>query len=1035
MSDTMRGFRCWSAPSVRETVYSDIGALPSSADAVFLAAHSPMTLDHLKGERQPDAGLDERQVLACLTAGIGDKARNTIIAVTGGSGAGKSHVVRWVHAQLDHADPRYQVLYVPRAVQTIRQLLHKIATGLPGGRSEEFMQQVDAAVGNTSPQQLRDRLLEEMRFTLTWELEPRPARDDETEEQAEAREERTMLLGEDDDQGKRRNGLADLLSQPLINHALLQENGRIHRFVASVYKKTSRRDADQHGFTADELPLKDSTVLKALAANQDLRERWLAVKQDPKPALALLDEALRQAVPKVLGIRNKTSGLTLDELFRSSRTLLRSQGKELVLLFEDLAQFGLIDGELYDQFATAPGPDLTPLRIVFAVTDAPYWSLPETVQTRITHRFAVKTTALADHETFVARYLNLTRVGRADVEDAWAREGSTSSEWIPNACDTRNDGNACQFKDECHSSFGAIDVPELGRVGLYPYNSIALRRSLEACGPEPTPRSIIDSCMSDTLAEADPHIKRGTYPDERVKDRFDFRVQRAKDVVLEGYAERDADRLYRMLVLWGDEEPVDATIFEAFTLDTRTHKTPIKPKPNDKRKDPAPPVEESPLPLVFQWQNGKRLPDDEADTYRNILFHLVSARLNLDEDLIHTATGEGSRILGELFSRPSFDIKGARGRGPGPNRVRFDIERTSDAVKVLAAARWFHDHGHWNPEGGRWPWPQGQRPVDLMITLECQLDAWAEHVRTIFLERVARRDLAGSALGVHAIALLATGAPSASIQHVHQVLAHRPLATPTGSDVPATPAWDAADRQARRILHSGRTAELVGSFAAARQGDTGAPELVDIAALQQGLHQALRAPGAFLRQVSDTFSEVEPTLATSAKDLLETVETAAAEQLREAAAALDVLRTGLEGQEPRTVARAAREAGTRALNSGRLFRPADGWHIFDQALNILEGLPSHVPLHSAPGQPYDPTQAQDQIAEAVMIQSWARWAVAGADALATIQRAMASTRDEAQRSSSLSSNHDQLQQDVRQKLAQARQHLEALKTMGGPTDE
>ena len=127
MPDTsMTSFRCWSAESVARTVFSDIGALASDADAVFLAAHTPVELVHAKGIEDGIDGSGESQVLTALTSRMGDLERNTLVAVTGGSGSGKSHVVRWVHSHLDKANESFHVLYVPRAVQTLRDLLRRI---------------------------------------------------------------------------------------------------------------------------------------------------------------------------------------------------------------------------------------------------------------------------------------------------------------------------------------------------------------------------------------------------------------------------------------------------------------------------------------------------------------------------------------------------------------------------------------------------------------------------------------------------------------------------------------------------------------------------------------------------------------------------------------------------------------------------------------------------------------------------------------------------------------------------------------------
>src|SRR5437763_1686474 len=112
MTSAMQKFRCWTAQSVRETVFSDIGAQPRDTDALFMAAHTPMELEHRLGGEVPGGGSGARRVLNALRSSFGDPYRNTLIAVTGSSGVGKSHVVRWVHANLRKPDPTFHVLYV-----------------------------------------------------------------------------------------------------------------------------------------------------------------------------------------------------------------------------------------------------------------------------------------------------------------------------------------------------------------------------------------------------------------------------------------------------------------------------------------------------------------------------------------------------------------------------------------------------------------------------------------------------------------------------------------------------------------------------------------------------------------------------------------------------------------------------------------------------------------------------------------------------------------------------------------------------------
>ncbi|MGH4027277.1 MAG: hypothetical protein ACRDRV_22130 [Pseudonocardiaceae bacterium] len=1022
MTSTMKGFRCWSPGDIRQTVYSDIGALPSDADAVFLGAHTPMVLSHPRGEELPGAASGEGQVLEALLAGVGDPDRNTLIAVTGGSGTGKSHVVRWVHAHLDPADPRFHVLYVPRAVQTIRELLRRIVVGLPGGGGQELLERIDAALGQTTPAELRDRLLEEMRLALTWTLE-QPLLGDQAGGHPATTEERHGLLGDPDEQGKRRNGLADLISLPQVNRRLLRDDGRLDRFVQSVYKQTSRRDEEQEGFTKEDLPLREVGVRRALGGNRDLSELWDLVQYEPKPALRVLDEALRQAVRRTLGLRTP-HGETLDLLFRNSRQALRDEGRELVLLFEDLTQFGLVDGELYDQFVTQPGSTFAPLRVLFAVTDDPYQDLHETVRTRITHRFAVGPSSLADREIFVARYLNLVRVGRRDIEAAWAQAQRTGTDdWVKNACDTREDGLPCRFRDECHRGFGTVEVPVLGRVGLYPYNDVALRRALDGRGRHPTPRDILDACVRKTLGEADTNIAHGTYPHAGVREYFDYTVRQAREAVLRGRTGDDAERLYRALVLWGDEADLTPTVAEAFSLDASATREPGTSPPPEKgsppagsSKDTAGPTRPSPLMPLLQWQNGDRLPDEEADSYRDILHCYVHSRLDLDQDLFHTAKDKGEEILGELFNRTSFVLEDARGHKAGAGRVRFDLGRQAEDVRVLMSARWFADHAHWNPEAGWWPWPEGYDPVELMLSLECRLEQWADTVRRAFRDRVRGRTLARAALGTRAVALLVTGLSPEQVGDVGEVLSAGPR-----SLVPSTPGWADAHQAAQDVLRTVSAVDRVGQFAAVRQGDTGSPQLVDAAELESGLQQAHRAPVEYLRWVVQEAEDADPALTARATKLLSALEQASPGLLREVTAAVDELAAGLEGAQPAAVGRMAREVGKRALDTG-LFRPAEGWNAFTEALDTLEALPSELPLDWRHGN-----QERDA-EEALRVQHWARDAVVGAQSLAVVRQSLAATRAECTRSGSPSGDLDQRRQQVRQKLRQVEEHLQVLST-------
>jgi hypothetical protein len=931
---TMEKFRCWSGESVGQTVFSDIGALASDADAIFLAAHTPVALDHKKGPEVDDQSSGEAQVLSALLGRVGDGERNTLVAVTGGSGSGKSHVVRWVNAHVDREDERFRVLYVPRAVQTLRALLHRIVEGLPGVEGTDLLQRVDAAIGKASPGELKDRVVSEMRIALNWTIQPRPPEDDETEDEAAAREDRNSLLGEPDEQGRRRDGLADLLEEPSISRALLREGGGLDQLVRSYFNETSRRGDREETFTSDDLPIRERGIRRALQNRPGLQELWDIVGNAPKDTMSLLEEALRAALPATIGLRSQTGGDTLGGLFAASRKALKEQGRELVLIFEDLAQFGLVDGELYDQFVTPPSPDLAPLRVVFAVTDGAYRNLERTVRTRVEHEFQVGGSALADPGRFIGRYLNLIRVGRSRTQQLWSDGGSADiGPWMENACLTLNDGQPCQFLDTCHASFGKVEIGGIGAVGLYPYNAIALRRSVKHFGADATPRLVLDQCLSTNLLEADVHIADGDYPHPRVFDQFDHTARMVKEVVVFDVPPADADRVYLARLIWGDEQLLPSGIEDAFSL-PKAKATPEPTPEPEPDPQPRPPAAESPLEPLLQWQNEgnlsvaerKGLPEDEVNTFRQTLLMLTLSRLQLDQNLVHVFSGRGRELLARLFNQTSFNIEGARGGRAGEGSVRIEIKRTPENVRLLAAARWFRDHGHFDPEQGKWPWPTGLDPQQLLLELENALDTWASQVRKRFLEISGGAEVARNALGLRALALAAVGHDVAALTSTSAVLS----APGAQVNLPGA-SWAAVDLAAQAAF-AVPTEEYVAEFAAVRQGSTGDAQLVNILDLDSALSAFFADPAASLARVAGF--DADPTLAVAARNLLAAMTAAADAERGELTAAAARLGELLEGFPPEVVGKRALTIGTTA-NSGGLFRPTDQWPQFVNEVDVL----------------------------------------------------------------------------------------------------
>jgi hypothetical protein len=1037
-SDTMEKFRCWRSESVGQTVFPDIGALASDADAIFLAAHTPVELEHSKGSEADPRKSGEAQVLDALLQRVGDTERNTLVAVTGGSGSGKSHVVRWVNAHVDRNDSRFHVLYVPRAVQTLRSLLRRIVDGLPGVEGTELLARVDAAMGKASPGEIKDRVVSEMKIALNWTIQERDAEDDETTEEAAAREDRNSLLGDPDGEGRRRDGLADLFDVPAISQALLRADGRIDRLVRSYFDETSRRDDEVEEFTTEDLPIRERGIRRSLQGRPALADLWDIVGRTPEDTLALLDEALRLALPPAIGLRAQAGGDTLTGLFSASRRALRDQGQELVLIFEDLAQFGLVDGELYDQFVTPPSNDLAPLRVVFAVTDGAYSKLERTVRTRVAHEFRVGGSALSEPQAFVGRYLNLVRVGRSRTQNLWSEGGAKdSSAWMENACATRDNGQECRFRGTCHAAFGAVEIDGLGAVGLYPYNAHALRRTVTQVrtdaakvGAEATPRQIVDECVSTNLLEADVHIAAGDYPHSRVQSQFDFETAKFRDVVVAGVPLADADRVYLARVIWGDEESLAPGIEEAFALPMYSGPTPTantgagagtEPGRGDlvggsvKGGPAVASLTASPLESLLAWQNQGSLPEGERDglpeadinTYRTTLYHLTLSRLPLDQDLVHIHSGRGKEILGKIFSQNSFTIEDSRGRGAAEGAVRIHIERTPENVRLLAAAYWFRDHGHFDPAQAKWPWPVGQDPEQMLVELEDALDRWAALVRERFLAVSGGADVARDALGLRALALAAVGQDATDLQSTGAV-----LNPPAASPWTAGSAWSNVDSAAKTVLGL-PVEEYLGEFAAVRQGQTGDPQLVDTLDLDVVLARFLSDPITELARLAESGSE--PAVTGAARAFRDALLAAADDERADLALHSVRLQELLEGCSPQEVGALSRQVGS-AANAAGLFRPNMKWREFESATDMLadaQGSEFTVTLEPGPGG-------------VLVAQNRGRVVRRLAQALGFVAGAMDQTAQECRRSGAAEGDAGALRSEVSAQVVEINQLVQSL---------
>jgi hypothetical protein len=996
--DSFRKFRCWRPAQVYETVVGNIGELRTQDDAVFLAAHAPVPIHQLWGPKA--RGVGEEQILNALRDQIGIAGRNTLMAVTGDVGTGKSHAVRWVRAHLDDDPLRYRTIYVPRDLSTLRSLLGRILGGLPGEKARQAERQLNDAIGGKSDSQLRDELIDNLRQVLAHELPDQGPGDQD----ADDREARAFLLGKREDRSaRRRDGLGDILLNLRVIQHLSRDDGTVAAIIHSIQANRGGRDESYPHFTPDDIPKNATDIINRL--DPDARWVWESVRTEPKPAVALLNEALQRAVSMTLGFG--TGGLTLNEVFNETRKLLRQEGTELILLFEDLALFGLVDDDLYDQFSQPPLEDYCPLRVVFAITTAKYLEMRDTVRDRVTHRFDVQNIESGDGDTdpamvtFVARYLNNARVGRDDLIAARVAADERTREngrWVPNACDIREQGQPCRHRDECFDAFGSVDTGPGGRVGLYPHNAVSLRRAFRRLRDENrlSPRSLVNEVVQSFLVTAEPEIYAGVFPTEEIRNWFFLGVDRPRETIVredELPTPEARERLRRARIVWADGEPERPGIHLAFDLPGKITDVGNPPGPEPPAPPPGPP---SPTPrratdrvqFLYDWESDvTRLPVHEMEYFRKAFHDWTIARLDLGRHLVNVGSGMIQLLLRRIFPETTFVIAFASGAEPAPGRLRFDVSQSSPGLRLLLAARWFGDHGHWDPVAPdrQWDFPANLQPAELQVELDNFLSECAAAVEERFLQAITsaggvRPAPAVVALRAAALRVLGQLSREDQAQVIATVAQDREETSHSWSS-----AWAELARRAGEVVRS-LDAGLIADFAAARQGDTGEPIVVDAAALESAGQAAISDPAAVaagLGEFPDTFSEIERARAALTIDW----DGAVASERQELLTGLQFLQAEV-GSAEGDIVTWAEELGTRA-NDDRVFRPSGTYPHFRQGIETMKSISRDVVDGWIASE--SPIRDPDNPAAVFDAQSWAAQARSYAGALQFVRTAMEET--------------------------------------------
>ncbi|MCH6470686.1 protein DpdH [Sinomonas terrae] len=630
MSD-QTGFICWTKKNVLQTIATEA---PNPSDSVFVATHAPLDIRRI-GAAGREARGEQLVTESELMTDFLERPTNNgvlVVPVLGASGAGKSHLVRWVRANAPKK-PGRRIIYLPKGSTSLAGVVEKLLMGLEGAPFDDIRRDVSRLGRDITQESLERRLLDELAESLR------------TAAWATAQE--RALVGE--------QGLYLLLHDPFFRAQLLRDESLIRRRAAHAISGRGNDESDVPlQFTSDDLPSDVLDIGQAAVASQRLFRNIVANDALKLAAIGLLNRHLDVAVMQAanLGVGR------LHKAFIAIRQALASEGEEIVLLVEDFALVQGIQRDLLDAVLETSVREgrtvLAPIRTLLAVTTGYYGSLVDTVRTRIESstpfRYELRVTlgrgAQQSPETeqrvvdFVGRYLNAARVGQTKLDELRA----TDSRAVANACE------GCPVREPCHAGFGTTATGH----GLYPYNRPAVLRAVRASAlsEEPdafNPRAVLARVVRHVLTEYADDIAHREFPNERFAE--DFPPRRDERVLSPRVSEQatsasEGQRRRVLLEFWGGAPEefgnIAPEIHTAFGIPAvsgaeTVRTTPSRPRSSEgpaEREDTAPAdgLKESDrkrLAAIAEW-NGRNavLPADVAREIRRTVRAAVLSRLS-----------------------------------------------------------------------------------------------------------------------------------------------------------------------------------------------------------------------------------------------------------------------------------------------------------------------------------------------------------------------------------------------------------------------
>lgn len=450
-----------------------------STDSDFLATHVPfrkIVVNTRSGNQFEEANRSEEDVYKDIFDGDAHHEQHQFVIVEGSSGAGKSHFIRWLYANLiNREDDNDVVLLIRRSDNTlkgtIRQLLDiKEVKEIANKEAYERLVKANQAITEA-------KFKSTIYHCFIVEIE-----NDSSESLSNIK----------------RKKLIALLNNSIFQDRLMSAGGPIERIYSKITSSSTNVELDLIAqFTPEDLTLDVDFVNQLEDADKKARDFANSlVEGDNNEFIQKITDYMNSFVETVIQSSTGIEPGDFEQIFKEIRRELKRKGKDLILLIEDITSFTGINQALLNALVTGhtgsnAADNLCRLISVVGTTSEYYRQFRDNYKDRITKQITIHDGAIGENNNdlvqFIAKYLNAVSL-ESEVLDEWAKNGAYSDD-MP------------VHEDKDHDHWDSFILASKKKISLFPFTKNAIINLYSAMTSQKTPRYILRDIVEPAINE------------------------------------------------------------------------------------------------------------------------------------------------------------------------------------------------------------------------------------------------------------------------------------------------------------------------------------------------------------------------------------------------------------------------------------------------------------------------------------------------------------------------------------------------------